>query len=118
MSRLTDSLPGPGNSDVRYPQRAEAKSCARRALSESGTTFEKVARATGRSISVAWDLLNVGNDRRHMTYADLIAMSRHTATRLFVAHLLQPIEQNMKGPTPTASPAEGKPDGHGNGTAK
>ena len=98
MGRVTDGLPSPSHSvGGNYPHRQESKQHARRALSDSGTTYEKIATATGRSITIVYDKLNMGNDRRHLTYADLIALSRHTGTKQFVAHLLQPIEQNMRG---------------------
>lgn len=98
--RLTDGLHTPR---VPSPQRIEAKRFAQRSRSESGTTYERIANATGRQLSHVYDQMNVSDDRRHITYADLIAMSRHTATKQFVAHLLQPIEQAMRGG------GEGKP---------
>lgn len=98
MSRLTDGLPGPnGTPRLPSPQRIEAKRHAQRCRSESGTTYERIAAATGRPLTCVYDAFNVRDDRRHLTYADLIALSRHSQTKSFVAHLLQPIEQGIGG---------------------
>jgi len=106
MSRLTDGLPGP-NGQLRIPQRTETKLEAKRFMqrcrSESGTTYERIANATGRAMTHVYDAFNVNDDRRHLTYADLIALSRHSQTKQFVAHLLAPIEQGIGG--------KGPPDG-------
>ena len=109
MSRLTDGLDGP-NPRNRWsdPQRAdhrrEAKVTIQRARCDAGVPYERIAQATGRSVTVVYEIMNVGIDRRQLTYADLIAMSRHSMTRSFVAHLLQPIQQELKGPSAKATP--------------
>lgn len=108
MSRLTDGLDAPGARSWRNPDRAqhrrECKLIAQRARCDSGLTYERMAQATGRAMTTVYDIMNVNDDRRQLTYADLIAMSRHSMTRTFVAHLLQPIEQAIR-------PGEEKPDG-------
>lgn len=117
MSRLTDGLSGPSGRTARArtpdPERQldlrqESKRFAQRAKCDAGITYEKIATATGRSMQLVYDAMNVNDDRRVLTYADLIAMSRHTMTKQFVAHLLQPIEQAMR---PTAAPEGKPPDG-------
>lgn len=102
MSRITDGL---GSPRVPSPHRQEAKRFAQRYRSECGTTYERIATATGRALTHVYDALNISDDRRHLSYADLIAMSRHSGTRQYVAHLLQPIEQGIKGT------GNGNPDG-------
>lgn len=91
MSR-TSGLPRPGPN----PTRLEGKRHAQRARCDAGVTYEQIAKATGRSMQLVYDAMNVNDDRRHLSYADLIAMSRHSHTKTFVAHLLEPIEQNVR----------------------
>lgn len=98
--RVTDGLPRPSigsaPSRVPSPTRQEGKRIAQRARCDAGVTYEQIAAATGRSMQLVYDALNVNDDRRHLSYADLIAMSRHSHTKSFVAHLLEPIQQNVK----------------------
>jgi hypothetical protein len=97
----TDGLPRPnGGGRIPSPARQEGKRYAQRARCEAGVTYEQIAQATGRSMQLVYDAMNVNDDRRHLSYADLIAMSRHTMTKTFVAHLLEPIEQNVKPKEP------------------
>lgn len=103
MSRLTDGLDGPNarrswRNPERLEHRRECKLMVQRARCESGTTYKLMAASTGRSINTVWDIMNVNDDRRMLTYADLVAMAQHTMTRTFVAHLLKPIEQALRGP--------------------
>lgn len=108
MSRLTDGLPGPAREPrMPSPRCMEAKLLARRSRSETGTTYERIANATGRALSYVYDQMNERTDRRPLTYADLIALSRNSQTKQFVAHLLQPIEQAMHA----HATAPGKPEG-------
>ena len=102
---LTDGLGGGSSSSngarrIPSPLRREGKQVAQRARCDSGTTYEQIARATGRSMQLVYDALNVNDDRRQITYADLLAMSRHSHTKAFVAHLLEPVEKSLKGPPP------------------
>lgn len=96
MSR-TGGLPRPGPN----PMRREGKQHAQRARCDAGVTYEQIAKATGRSMQCVYDAMNMNDDRKHLSYADLIAMSRHSHTKTFVAHLLEPIEQNVRPKEPS-----------------
>lgn len=119
MPRLTASLPQPSldgrgglNNRNQHPHRFEGKRHAQRARCDAGVTYEQIAVATGRSLPIVYGQLNVADERRQLTYADLIAMARHSCTRSFVAHLLAPIEQSIRAAVAVVMPVvESKPDG-------
>lgn len=117
MSKLTSALPKPShdgrgglNLREQHPYRFEAKRYAQRARCDAGVTYEQMAIAMGRSLPIVYGQLNVADERRQLTYADLIAMARHSNTRQFVAHLLAPIEQGIRAAVALApeGPADGK----------
>ena len=101
---LTAGLPGPNGGSTGYvaqPLRREGKLLAQRARCDSGTTYEQIAAATARSLQVVWDVMNVNDKRRQLSYSDLLALSRHSQTKTFVAHLLEPIVANTQPKPPT-----------------
>lgn len=80
------------------PHLREAKRVARRAKSESGVTYEQIAEAVEqRTVANVYDMLSEGDDKRHLRYGDLIAMSQRTHTKVFVEALLEPLTKNLKG---------------------